>query len=394
LTSSISNGSRNIARRIEAIVRFKKYPKGMTLVSLCIAAVLLGPTLAGSANAYGASTLRPGPVKELDEAMAAVRLSRCTTPAGAIDAYAKGLLYENGVYIAAASPLSRHEDLEHAMRRHVAEEGWVAYHLDSGDYMDYSDAQSGYDLYDLVKHPDGTYTATLTFKADSFINPDGEGLMHNEEGVPVCGGVIVPIRVSYTEADSWTVEELGRSIYIGRYDQLRYPDTVLPWLRQYKAAGESGSVTVSYRTDYTVGAPNGTNSAGEAPIMDAEFSYAHISYYVEFMHDKHSSLGSPTERVTVQAAHYSEGDDPAAIVFEPVTYSGSASGSSSQGTCWANAPVTDTWDGGVFMGSGGDYYGFEDDAAALPYGCVIEVQWDGEAVERFVFSEEDAYLGT
>ena len=35
-TSSMANGGRNIRRRIEAIARFKKYPAGMALASVCV----------------------------------------------------------------------------------------------------------------------------------------------------------------------------------------------------------------------------------------------------------------------------------------------------------------------------------------------------------------------
>lgn len=47
-TTSLSNGGKNIARRIEAIARFKKYPRGMALVSVCAAAVLMGASLFGT----------------------------------------------------------------------------------------------------------------------------------------------------------------------------------------------------------------------------------------------------------------------------------------------------------------------------------------------------------
>ena len=50
-TTSISNGGRNIARRIEAIARFKRYPRGMALVSVCIGICLLSPALFGTAAA-------------------------------------------------------------------------------------------------------------------------------------------------------------------------------------------------------------------------------------------------------------------------------------------------------------------------------------------------------
>lgn len=406
LTSSISNGGRNISRRIAAIVRFKKYPKGMALVSVCIILVLLSPTIAGSANAISNQVYRPGPVTELDAAMAAVRLNRCSTPAAALDAYAKGLIYENGVYIAAASPLSEHAALEAQMRRHVAEDGWVAYHLDSGSELEYIDRSSGFTIYDFVPQPDGGYAATLTFAVSSFLSDDGT-LMTNKDGELVCGGVIVPVQVTYSPTDGWTVNESGeRSIYIGRYDQMRYPDSVLPWIRQHKAVGKSGTVAVSYHTTYYVENAQGQNSNWSGDVLfgsssytnenisfDAEFEYAHISYYVEYEHNFSSPLGSPVDRVTVQAAHFAEDEDPSEIVFEPVTYTSNASGSSNQGTSWANMPVSEGWDGGIFMGSGGSDYGLEDGVAKLPHCCVIEVAWDGKAVERFVFTEEEPHNG-
>ena len=53
-TTSISNGGKNIKRRIEAIARFKKYPRGMALVSVCALVVLAAPIFAGSeTSGYG-----------------------------------------------------------------------------------------------------------------------------------------------------------------------------------------------------------------------------------------------------------------------------------------------------------------------------------------------------
>ena len=46
-TSSMANGGRNIRRRIEAIARFKKYPAGMALASVCVTVVLALPLLLG-----------------------------------------------------------------------------------------------------------------------------------------------------------------------------------------------------------------------------------------------------------------------------------------------------------------------------------------------------------
>ena len=46
--SSMANGGRNIRRRIEAIVRFKRYPAGMTLAAVCTAVLLGVPLLLGT----------------------------------------------------------------------------------------------------------------------------------------------------------------------------------------------------------------------------------------------------------------------------------------------------------------------------------------------------------
>ena len=46
-STSINNGGSNIRDRIEAIARFKKYPKGMELVSICVLIVLTFSLVSG-----------------------------------------------------------------------------------------------------------------------------------------------------------------------------------------------------------------------------------------------------------------------------------------------------------------------------------------------------------
>ena len=48
-TPSAANGGKNIHRRIESIARFKRYPAGMALVSVCILIVLVASMIQGSA---------------------------------------------------------------------------------------------------------------------------------------------------------------------------------------------------------------------------------------------------------------------------------------------------------------------------------------------------------
>lgn len=124
-TTSLSNGPSGISRRIASIARFKQYPKDMALVSACIAVLLLLPCLTGTpfiAESPGAALplpalLQPSPDYlqaadgNPDTAMALTRLNRCTTAAGALDTYAKGILTGSTLYLATAMPLSFQEAL-------------------------------------------------------------------------------------------------------------------------------------------------------------------------------------------------------------------------------------------------------------------------------------------
>ena len=96
-TSSLANGGNNIRRRIEAIARFKRYPAGMGLVSVCAAVVLALPLVLGTSSqaVQGADT--PRSEMEAAAALASARTTPCTTYAGAMDAYAKAVLDQNPV---------------------------------------------------------------------------------------------------------------------------------------------------------------------------------------------------------------------------------------------------------------------------------------------------------
>ena len=127
-TSSMANGSRNIAARIQSIARFKRFPRGMALVSLCIAVALGAACLWGvPALAVELPDRAPG---GLERAMAAARVNRPTTLAGALDTYAKGLLYNNGIYLACVSTPEEQQALFRRMQ--AAPEGQAPGFLDGG----------------------------------------------------------------------------------------------------------------------------------------------------------------------------------------------------------------------------------------------------------------------
>ena len=106
-TTSISNGGKNITRRIEAIVRFKKYPNGMALASVCVTVMLLCAGLfPTSVQSLETAEEGDGPWAQA-RAEASLNLVQCTTVAGAIDTYAKGLIEGNQEYLSLASPTAK-----------------------------------------------------------------------------------------------------------------------------------------------------------------------------------------------------------------------------------------------------------------------------------------------
>ena len=261
-TSSISNGGKNIKRRIAAIVRFKKYPKGMSLVSVCVGIVLFATVFTGTSYAYTEKNYHPETVEKLVSAMALARLNRCTTVAGALDTYAKGLMYENGIYIATASSLSKHEVLYKEMQEN--ETFREAYLLDAGEEFEAVLSYQGYTVYNLCEVEEDVFEAYLRF---SCVNPLDSTTQ----------SLIVPVRVQYE--DAWVVEEIGeRKTSSFDLNGVFYPEVVLPSVKEYVASGECGDMKISIRTTQRIDQQTntmhnflGAYSVDEALKTDAEF---------------------------------------------------------------------------------------------------------------------------
>ncbi len=165
-TSSMANGGKNIRRRIEAIARFKRYPSGMALASVCVALVLAGPCLVGT-RAQSVYTGGPLPQRlRAYAAMASARTTPCTTYAGAFDAYAKAVLSQCGIFRAMCAPLSEQDTLA-AELRPAADGDNLYYHFAASSLLWSSgleaeaDPQYGYRIYNLRPVENGAYEGLL-----------------------------------------------------------------------------------------------------------------------------------------------------------------------------------------------------------------------------------------
>lgn len=269
-TSSISNGGKNISRRIAAIVRFKLYPRGMALASVCIVLVLAAPLLLGSAGT-DIGHMYPNELDGLDRSLAAARTTRCRTPAAALDTYAKGLIYDNGVFLAAASPFEKHGELYEGMRASRAE-GWVAYHYEAIPEQYAIDSGSGYLINNLVCS-EGVCEAELILTVNYVADLENGGWLKDADGDTLTGLYVVPVRA--WEAEGWVVEETGERLFIPITDFMvsdpvslaRWGNDVLPWRDTVSVERECGTVTLR-RNLYAVAADSsfGLSEIGRAHV--------------------------------------------------------------------------------------------------------------------------------
>lgn len=212
-TTSVSNGGKNISKRIESIVRFKKYPKGMALVSVCIILVLAIPSFFVSASfTYNDRVFYPRNEIEAQKSVIYSRLYRCTSMAGAIDTFAKGMLNQNGIMLLTASPLNKAEEITNKI------EDFYCY--DSGFISSYN---SGYNvaaftLFNLIKTDENRYSALLAFSVPKETTEEEKMSRINAD----TGTLLVPIEV-YKEDGCWSVCETGeRTVLDGFIDKSFY----------------------------------------------------------------------------------------------------------------------------------------------------------------------------
>ncbi|MBQ8813900.1 MAG: M56 family metallopeptidase [Lachnospiraceae bacterium] len=390
-TTSISNGGKNIARRIQAIVRFKKYPRGMGIVALCSVIVLIGPVLVGTAANYG-DLYHPKRGSDLPKAMAAARLDRCETMAAALDAYVKGLVHENGVYLALASPLSEHAELERQMRESAEQDGWVAYHLDSDIEGAYAEE---YSVYNLKECADGSYEAVIRIEMSRIPTPDGEDYRRDENGDPITGGAI-QMRVRLACDEGWVVKECSsvQTVVDGWVTDGQSLEPAICLSGQ----GETGAILIELWQECEVANSHETSSSfwgSTSRIPDTvdtatEFSYVSIERRYAYDCDRRELPIEPQHAVVIWVATPEKPGGKLEFPKMVDVYTGNGSelsGQSRFSTRFAQR-VHPGWNG-MAEGGGGFGAGYRiDEILALPEEFYVGIYWDGVLMETICMEVE------
>lgn len=370
-TSSISNGAANIRRRVEAIARFQRYPRGMALASACIALTLGASVLYGTASAYPAEDFAV--VSEL--ALARTRIQRCGTLAGALDTYAKALMLSNRYYFATASPLSMQEEISQLRDKPL--------------FPDTPDLIVGsYAVANLERDGDG-YRAFIAFAS---ANPNS--------GAP--DSAILPVRVRHSPVllEGWIVERNGPwNIQEGETIQRGFPlisgYESVPFMGESETRGKTGTLSARWQTALYV---NNEKERPDWPFPlagffdtalkpDARFDSARIQ--TEIRYALREGLSGPEQSIGLQGAPLSNPEQD--WQFEAERLTGFGGGGGSDGQAQMNERRPEDWDGSAQLWLSNLEAKVRGGTVALPAAYRVRVFWDSYPVETLTVEGGGAY---
>ena len=350
-STCINNGGKNIRERIENIARFKKYPQGMKLVSICVVILLAFPLVIGAQAAS---------LYEFDNSvqltLASARSTPCTTPAGAFDAYGKSILDRNGYYRAMCAPERMQADI---LKEMIEKDKAGIYPIWEPGLDEWANTQSGYYIYNL-KHID----------SDAY-----EGLFVVELNYPP-DGKAAEINKSYLAVQNLRVEkENGRWVAIPLED-FRHVETIsqsLAWgclgLPGITYAGESNDIRieVTYQTIHTIDSTvtnqndlwfMSSSFYDTTPKPNAEFTNAARSQSTKCIYIGSDANKDSITQIGLSITPVYEGDkrptnlrDPSQELSKPI--GDMMSGGSNTGEQWASKKLNSGWNSTITMDGGG-----------------------------------------
>lgn len=374
-TSCASNGGKNIRQRIEAIVRFKRYPAGMTLVSVCAAIMLAAPLVFGSQaiNVYNQEGRLSGQA-DIDLSLASARTTWCTTYAGALDTYGKSLLTGSGTYRAMCAPLSQQAEIAQIMHARQEESLWPTW--DTGLPIE-PDQSEGYCIYNLEPAGENAYKALVAVKLSGA--PDGQW----KENMMYMAYQQVLVQ---KEAYRWVVTEQSEiQTAEAQEASLRWGIRELPSF-VYSGIAENFRVEVCYQKTFAVDntVQESSNSGwffgpsttfDTVPKPNAQFDEVTNNQWTRCVF-----LGSEEEKSSITQLGISvlpleKGEQ------RPTLQSaghGNVGGSSNHGEDWASRELDSDWGPVALMGGGGGSSGFDEDSFLLPDRYAADLYINGQ----------------
>ena len=377
-TSSAANGGKNIARRIQAIARFKRYPAGMALASACVALVLAAPLVVG-VRADGDCPAVGG----TDIIMAYGRTTPCTTLAGAFDTYAKAVLTQHFGYRAMCAPLSEQNAL--------AEQGWRLRPADwrwpEAGWKGNVNVRAGYQIYDLTPAGENVWEGLLVFELYS--PPRGE----QWSGLVSERWLAVQWLRAELEGERWVVipQETIRAV---PGDQRASGNLGLP-AKVYEAKHGDFTLRIQVQTTASINTVVPSSNGTAIQFSDGTWGSPSVDYVprprAEFDRTGWAQMlyavytGGPENRknhtaIEVRAAPVTGGEAPVFDQFsgDRTAGVGVSSTNDSWGSNWGSRDLTEEWDDWIFLtGGGGGMDWGADGAFQFPDRYAVELRLNG-----------------
>ncbi len=344
-STCINNGGRNIRERIESIARFKKYPVGMSLVSICVI-IALGCSLVVGVQA----TDIPDSHKTDKWSFAKAKSAYCTTYAGAFDTYAKAVMTESRSYRIMCAPEKMQKELIESTDNNW-NFGLKGTHDSSETYYILNLEMPQKDVYE------GLLVMKLTGVPDGFEWVEGKHYLAHQN-----------IRVE-KESGRWVVTPLNELQYtltnrnLGRYGCLDLPATT------YTDTVFDYKVDITFQTIYMVDNKvqnqdalssmfGNSYSYNTTPILNAKFNEAYDTHETNLTH-----LGTQEERdsidkigISVASVYqgYEKPDELSPAIAHTDTWS-----STNDGTSLAVRTLEPGWGPTLTLSGGGGGGGFD-----------------------------------
>ncbi|MBR2409516.1 MAG: M56 family metallopeptidase [Lachnospiraceae bacterium] len=373
-STCINNGGKNIGKRIEAIARFKKYPKGMGLVSVCVLILLAFPLVMG---------VRPVVASDFRDSVrlsfASARSTPCTTYGGAFDAYAKSILAQNGYYRAMCASEQLQKELFQEMQK---KEGaaWYLPFWKCGLIVP-PDVQKGYAVFNLTQEGENAYEGMLAVMLayppgpPEEQNGDEEKLWLAVQNVRVEKDydrwVALPLEeFRYVETKNysfaWGCKELPGIVYTGEVGGFRIENVFQRVHVMEHPATIQGKAALTFDSCYET-----------TPKPSGEFTEVTEMQYVNCTYLGDEEQKETITRIGVSLAPVYEGEAPPEVLRMP--YGADMAGSSNSGEQWGSRDVKPGWGPTVELSGGGTVVP-ADMAEELPMYYVTELYLNGEKV--------------
>jgi beta-lactamase regulating signal transducer with metallopeptidase domain len=337
-STSINNGGKNISKRIEAIARFKNYPIGMSLASVCVI-IALGCSLVVGVQA----TDVPDSYKNNIWSFARAKSSNCTTYVGAFDTYAKSVMTESRAYRIICAPEKLQAELIESN-----DNKW-----DCGFYGNV-DSSENYYIFNLENPEKDVYEGIIVIKLS-----DAPDNMEKTERTSYL--TYQKIRV-YKENGRWVAIPLDKLNYVETKNNLgRYGCMDVPAIKYtYETSGYR--LDIGFQTIYAVdnkienndafASILGSYSYSTVPVLNAKFSEAYDNQETVLTHLGLKEEREQVKRVGVSIMPVFPGQErPQELT--PAVGCDIVSSSSSDGTSYAIKKTDYDWGPELYLSGGG-----------------------------------------